>query len=260
MAQIFGDQFQVAFCFATVKPYNCKDILLLLGREIVDLACDLAVDIARIDHQHLVSVLFRLVSVQEPQLAGHGPGIEEVGADSDHDVHVAGLDELLAHLGLVPARTGGLGGHDEPGPAPLIEVAVEVTDPDVVAVADLAFLVDAGQAEGQARIVLDLVGVDLVHVKGRIGHDIVSLAHQFMGIFVISDGLLDITLQAMYRQVHLGQADGGGILLQSVEGELLGGVFVVLFHHTGALHEHAAGTAGRIEHDALVRVQHMGDE
>ena len=84
------------------------------GLEVVDLARHLAVDVAGIDHQHLVPVLLGLVAVEEPQLAGHGAGIEEVGADGDHDVHIAGLDQLLPHFGLAAAGAGRLGRHDKP--------------------------------------------------------------------------------------------------------------------------------------------------
>ena len=41
------------------------------------------------------------------------------------------------------SAAGGLGRHDEPGPALLVQIAVEIADPDVVAVADLSLLVDA---------------------------------------------------------------------------------------------------------------------
>ena len=97
-------------------------------------------------------MLFGLGAVEKPQLAGNGAGVKEVGTDGDHHIHIAGLDELLADLGLAAAGAGSLGRHDEPGPSVLIQVAVEITDPDVVAVGDLALLVHAGQAKGQARI------------------------------------------------------------------------------------------------------------
>ena len=201
-----------------------------------------------------------LVAVEEPQLAGHGAGVEEVGADGDHDVHVAGLDQLLPHLGLTAAGAGGLRGHDETGAALVAQVAVEVADPDVVAVADLVLFVDAGQAEGQARVALDLVGVDLVHVEGRIGHHVVGLAHQFVRVFVVGDGLLDVAFQAVDGQVHLGQPNGGGVLLQTAEGEPLGGALAVLLDDARTLHEHAAGAAGRVQHRAALGVEHVGDQ
>jgi len=40
----------------------------------------------------------RFAPINEPQLAGDSAGIEEIGADRDHHVHVARLDDLLAHL------------------------------------------------------------------------------------------------------------------------------------------------------------------
>ena len=225
-AAVARHQVEEALGLAAVEPDDGQEVLLLLRAEVVDLAGDLAVDVARVDHEHLVAVRLRLVPIEEPQLAGHGAGVEEVGADGDHDIHIAGLDQLLAHLGLVAAGAGRLGRHDEAGAALFVQVAIEVADPEVVAVGDLVLLVHAGQAEGQARVVFDLVGVDLVHVEGRIGHHEVGLAEQFVRVFVVGDGLLDVALQPVDGQVHLGQPDGGGVLFQAVEGELFGGVLV----------------------------------
>ena len=89
----------------------------LLGREVVNLARDLPVDVARVEHQHLVAAVGGLALVEVPQLAGHGAGVKEVGADGDHHVHVAGLDDLAADLGLAVAGAGGLRRHDKAGAA-----------------------------------------------------------------------------------------------------------------------------------------------
>ena len=41
----------------------------------------------------------RLGAVEEPQLTGHGAGVEEVGADGDHQVDIARLDPVsYTHL------------------------------------------------------------------------------------------------------------------------------------------------------------------
>ena len=72
--------------------------------------------------------------------------------------------------------------------------------------------------------------------------------------------LLDVAFEAVDGEVHPGQADGGGVLLQAAEGQPLGGVAAVLLHGAGALHEHAAGAAGRVEHRAVLGVQHVGDQ
>ena len=54
--------------------------------------------------------------------------------------------------------------------------------------------------------------------------------------------------------------DGGRVLLQAPEGEPLGGAAAVLLHRAGALHEHPAGAAGRVEHRAPVGVEHVGNQ
>ena len=81
-----------------------------------------------------------------------------------------------------------------------------------------------------------------------------------MGVVVVGYGLADVAFQPVYSKVHLGQADGGGVLLQGHKGEPLSGIPVLAFHDPGALHEHAARTAGRVQHRALVRFDHIGDQ
>ena len=102
---------------AAIQPDDGGEVGQLLRREVVNLARDLAVDVARVDHQHLVAALGGLALVEVPQLARHGAGVEEVGADGDHHVHVAGLDDLAADLGLAVPGAAGLRRHDEAGAA-----------------------------------------------------------------------------------------------------------------------------------------------
>jgi len=64
----------------------------------------------------------------------------------------------------------------------------------------------------------------------------------------------------VHRQVHLGQANGGGVLFQAVEGEFLGGVLVPPLDHAGALHKHTARAVGRVEHRAAGRFDDVGDQ
>ena len=167
-AAIVGHQVQEPLGLPPVEMDDGQQVPHLLRAEVVDLAGHLAEDGARVDHQHLAAEALRLGAVQEPQLARYGPGVEEVGADGDHDLHVAGLHQLAAHRGFGAAGARRLRRHHEAGPAVPVQVAVEVADPDVVAVADARPPVDAGQTERQARIGLDLLGVDFVHVERRI--------------------------------------------------------------------------------------------
>lgn len=55
---------------------------------------DLAVGIADVEHQHLVAVRFRLGTVEEPELAGDGAGVEEVGLEL---LRIEGAQQLAEH-------------------------------------------------------------------------------------------------------------------------------------------------------------------
>ncbi len=166
----------------------------------------------------------------------------------------------MTHFGFVAPGTGRLRGHHETGPALFIQVAVEIADPDVVAIRHLAFFVDARQAKGQTWVVFDFFGIDLVHIKGWISHDKVCLAQQLMRVFIVGDGFLDVAFETMHCQVHLSQTDGGGVLFQTKESELLSGVLMSPFDDPSALHKHAARTAGRVKHPAVCWFDDVGNQ
>ena len=71
-----------------------------------------------------------------------------------------------------------------------------------------------------------------------------------MRILVIGDGLLNISLKSVDGQIHLGKADRSRVLFQSVEGEFIHWVFVLMLNKTGTLDEHTSGTTGRVKHRA----------
>jgi hypothetical protein len=97
-----------------------------------------------------------------------------------------GMATIVTAVVSAVAGTRRLRGHDEAGATLRAWVAPEVGDPEVVAVADLPLLVHARQAEWQARVALDALGVHQVHVGRRIGHHEVALAGE--AVLVLVDG------------------------------------------------------------------------
>ena len=151
-------------------------------------------------------------------------------------------------------------GHDKACAARFVQVAVEVADPDVIAVTDFVVLIDAGQAERQAWISFDFVGVDFIDIEGWIGHYVVGFAEQFVRVLIVGNGLADVAFKAMHCEVHSGEADGGGVFFYAAEGELFGGMLPLFFDGARTLHEHATRPTGRVEYCAAVGFEHMGDQ
>lgn len=192
LCEIERDEFQKPVGLPAIQPDNGRNVLLLLGAEIADRAGDLAEDVARVEHQHIVApgCIPLLRPVEEPKLARHGAGVEEVATEIDHHIDRPGLDELLPHRRLVPPGARRLRGHHDARAAVLVQVAVEIGQPKVIGVGDALRLVHPRQPEGQALVALHLLRIDLVHVEGRIGHDEVALAGQLVRVLVISDGFV----------------------------------------------------------------------
>src|SRR3990167_4257862 len=107
---------------------------------------NLAVKVAGVNKKNFVGALgVAFALIEEPEGAGQGHRIEEVGANGHHHIHGMGFDDLFANVQFRAAGVGGGVGHNKPGPTGVVESAVEKLNPEVVGV------IGAGQAEGKAR-------------------------------------------------------------------------------------------------------------
>ena len=79
-------------------------------------AIDLAEDLAGVDEQDLVGPPgLALFPVEEPKRHRQRHGVEEVGADCDHNVDQPGFDQLAPDLALTVTGVRGRVGHHETG-------------------------------------------------------------------------------------------------------------------------------------------------
>ena len=76
-----------------------------------------------------------------------------------------------------------------------------------------------------------------------------------MQILIVGDGFFDIPFEAVHRQVHAAELDGIGDLLLAMNRQFRGRVLLVFSHEAGALDEHAAGSAGRVQDAAVIGLQ-----
>lgn len=90
--------------------------------------------------------------------------IEEIVADRNHAVHVAGLDQLFADVLVLALTVRGRGSHDKARPSGFVQIGVEIGDPEIVGVADFLGFVHAGQTEGQTSGSFCGFGFDLMPV------------------------------------------------------------------------------------------------
>ena len=115
----------------------------------------------------------------------------------------------------------------------VVQVTVEVADPDVVAVRNLTFVIHARQAERQTRIVLDFIRINFVDIKRWIRHHEISLADQLVRIFIIRYRLGNVTFKAMNGEVHLGETDRRRVLLHPEKGKSFRRILVLPLNDTG---------------------------
>ncbi len=81
-----------------------------------------------------------------------------------------------------------------------------------------------------------------------------------MDVFVKRVGLADVAFEPVDGEVHLGEADGGGRLFLSVEGDAVGRVLAVALDEVAGLDEHSSRAAGGIKDDAVVGLDDVYDD
>ena len=168
----------------------------------------------------------------------------------------------MADVAVLAGAVRGGGGHDEARAPVLVQVGIKIGDPQVIGVSEFLFRVDRGPSKGQTPCALSRFGVDLVHIKGRIGHHIVAAAVQIVGIVVEGVGLVtgfDDAIESVDGHIH--QAELGVIfhLLLTVEGHSRVGLHADRMDEITGLDKHAAAAAGGVQQNAAGRLQHIDD-
>ena len=97
-------------------------------------------------------------------------------------------------------------------------------------------------------------------LKGGLAITKSNLPVRAVQVLVVGVALADVAGQAVHGQVHLAQAHGLGHPLLAVDAELGAGALLVLLDEAGALHEHAARAAGRVEDAAVEGLDDLDDE
>ena len=246
LALITRHQLQELVLLATVEPDDGGEVGQLFVGEHMRAGRHHVVHIAGVEHQHFVAQRGGFALVEKPQRARQAAGVEELVANGQHHIHVAGVGQLLADVAVFVAGIGGAGGHDETGAATAVEVGIEILDPQAVGVGDGAGLgIGTWQAERQAAVDIHLrghfLGIDPIHIEGRVGHDEIALANQVLGLIVKGIALADIGgIEAVHHQVHARQLGVGVALFLAVEGhQFIDGGMAHVFDEVAGLHEHA---------------------
>ena len=259
---VFVHELLVLVHLATVQPDDGVQVLELPFAPLVEGAVHHGVIIPGVDEEHLVPQGFLLSFIKEPQRTGQALGVEKVVAHADHDIHMPGLHQLLADILVLALAVGGGGGHNKAGAAVLVQVGVEIGNPQVVGVADLLVFVDGRQAKGKSSGAQGGLGLDLVHVKRRIGHDVITATRQVVRVMVEGVGFvagLNDAVQPMHGQIHLTQLGVVFHLFLTIKGHGVVGPQSGALHEVAGLHEHAAAAAGGVQQYALFGLQHVDD-
>ena len=263
---VVGDERHELLGLAPVQPDDGVEVGVLLVGEDMRARRDHVVDVARVDHQHLIMQVLRLALVKKPQRAGQAAGVEELVANGHHHVDVAGLGQLFADVTVFVAGIRGTGRHDETSAAGVVQVGVEVLNPQTVGVADGACPgIGARQTEGQtpavAGLAFHLLGIHAIDIERRVGHDEVALANEVVHLVVEGVALTDVGgIQPVHHQIHARQLGVGVTLFLAVEGDGVVGLLVAhVFDEVAGLHEHARRSTGWVQHETVVWLDDVDD-
>ncbi len=243
------------------------DVLDLLFAEFAVGAVDLGEDVARVDEQDFV---VGLGLVEEPQRGRERDGVEHVRGQRQHARRSGSCSISVWRMSASEWRASEAEFAMTSAARPLVfKRGGEQVDPQVVAVGHgflafvgfLHFRFVARDAVGVEALVLLHAGqAHVVDVERGIGEHVIECAKTLVRVFVVGVGLLDFAAQTVDREVHLGEVDGVArfFLAADVHAAFRAfQLFAVFRDELGRLHEHAAGTAGGIEHLAAVRLDDL---
>ena len=119
-----------------VQPHDGIQIFQLPLAPLVQGAIHYGIVIPGIDEQHMILDGFCLTLIEEPDRTGQRFGVEKVVAHAHHHIHMAGLHQFLPDVPILTGTVGGRRCHNESRPALLIQVGIEIGDPQVVGIAE----------------------------------------------------------------------------------------------------------------------------
>ena len=97
---------------------------------------------------------------------------------------MSGANQRLPDI-LILSLTVRCGGrHNETCAAMLVQIRIEIGNPEIVGVADLFVFVYTRQTKRKPPGVFAGFGLDLIHVERRIRHDVVTAAVQVMCVMI----------------------------------------------------------------------------
>jgi len=102
----------------------------------------------------------------------------------------------------------------------------------------------------------------LVHtgdIERRISHHKIEFPQRLMWILIVRVCFFDVPRESMHSQVHLAKADGISDTICPIHRDFRGKLLVVL-DKPGALDEHAPRPAGRVEDEAMIRLDDFYDQ
>ena len=175
---------------------------------------------------------------------------------------MTGLNQFLTDVPILAGTVCCGRCHNETRSTFLVQVGIKIGNPQIVGIAELLFCVDGRQAKGQTACALGRLGIDLVHIEGRIGHDIIAAAVQIVGVVVEGVGLiagLDDAVQTVNGHIH--QAELGIVLhlFLSIKGHGRVGFHPSGVYKISGLDKHTAAAAGGVQQNAAGRLQHIDD-
>ena len=259
---ILLQQCGILFGLAAIEPYDSVEVFELPFAPFVEPAVHNGIVIPGVDKQNLAADGFALGLIEKPQRTRQRLGIEEVVADGDHHVHVACLDKFLTNVFVLPLTVRCGGRHNETRTTVLVQIRVEIRDPQIIGIPNFFILVYAWQTKRKSAGTLAGFGFDFIYVERRIRHDVITTAVQIVRVMVECVRLVagfDNARQPVNRHVH--QAELGVVfhLFLPVEGHSAVGVHTGDIHEIATLDKHPAASARAIEKNPLFGLQNVDD-
>ena len=141
-----------------------------------------------------------------------------------------------------------------------MQIRIEIRNPQIIRIRHLPCIIHPNHTKRQTPCRLTRLSFNLIHIKRRIRHHIITPSRKRKHIMIKRIRLISCrnrTGQPVNRQIHQTQLRIIIHLLLTVKRHLRRNAAFPLPHKLSRLHKHTARTARRIKQNTLLRLNHI---
>ena len=182
---ILQKKLRIPLSLPAVQMHNRIHIRKLPVRPVIMRPVNHMEVLSRINKQRLPLRRLTLRTVKEPQITRKRLRIEEIRTNRHNHIHRIRLHQTLTNsLILLRSAVRCRRRHHKPGSSPLMQIRIEIRNPQIIRIRHLPCIIHPNHTKRQTPCRLTRLSFNLIHIKRRIRHHIITPSLQTKHIMI----------------------------------------------------------------------------